>query len=304
MRHDASWARRARPWALVAWLAITVALVTVCWWSYVAVPDAMPWASAPVRAGTVFPWLACAGLLHALSSGTAGERRDRWSLGLVVITALLSLLAVYGTAAFLLSGELPFASDALVEALTAALVISTAVAAWRTRSGRTAGAMLVVAGVALLVVIVGASAASGARRATVAVVAPGQPIRVTDALGRSWTLTADGLSTDVTPAYFARGVSIGVLRPSGRRGQVLTEQRQYMDVRGRPLHDPFTRPGILPGVVEDVRVLLLGVVDERREIVRVRVEFAPLVRWLWGAGALLIAGGTLLWWPAAVREEG
>lgn len=292
------WLELARGWALAAWIALTIGVVTASWWSHTLMPDESRWASAPLRAGTLFPWLACAGLLHALSPGDT-HQHDRWSVGLGAVTLLLGAVAAYGTSVLVMTGELPFASDMVVEVLTSTLVLATGAAAWRARRdlpsrGRRAGGALVTLGVAVVAIAI----AGGAfRRERVATIGPGQPLAVRDALGRAWTLTADGISLDAAAGYLARGVSFGVQSPSGSHAQLSVEQRQYMDLRGRPTHQPFTAPAIHGGPMQDLRVTLLGIADETREIVRVRVEFVPLVRWLWLAGALLVGGGGLLWWP-------
>ncbi|MEV0157314.1 cytochrome c-type biogenesis CcmF C-terminal domain-containing protein [Micromonospora sp. NPDC050686] len=89
------WIRRARPWALAAWCALTAGVVLGAWWSYAVLGWGGYWAWDPVENASLLPWLTTTALLHTSLGG--GRGRERWNSGLACAGFLLVLLGTFLT---------------------------------------------------------------------------------------------------------------------------------------------------------------------------------------------------------------
>ncbi len=83
---DADWARAVRPWALAAWVFLTIGIALGSWWAYYELGWGGFWAWDPVENASFMPWLAGTAFLHSVR---VLEKRD----GLKVWTVLLAILA-------------------------------------------------------------------------------------------------------------------------------------------------------------------------------------------------------------------
>ena len=63
---------------------------------------------------------------------------------------------------------------------------------------------------------------------------------------------------------------------------------------------PSTEVGILQHNDQDVYLVLAGVVNGKAEI---RINFNPLVVWVWHGGTLMALGGLIVMWPQSARRR-
>ena len=78
------------------------------------------------------------------------------------------------------------------------------------------------------------------------------------------------------------------------------QKRQHFDSRGNPTFQPSTEVGILQHNDQDVYLVLAGVVNGKAEI---RINFNPLVVWVWHGGTLMALGGLIVMWPQSARRR-
>ncbi|MEX2528670.1 MAG: heme lyase CcmF/NrfE family subunit [Gemmatimonadota bacterium] len=112
-RVDDSWLRLTRRWMLVAWTALSLAVVAGMWWSYEVLGWGGYWAWDPVENASFLPWLTATALLH---SAMVQERRDMlriWNMTLVISTFLLTILGTFLTRSGVLSSVHAFADGAV-----------------------------------------------------------------------------------------------------------------------------------------------------------------------------------------------
>src|SRR5204863_3176836 len=94
-RIDAAWARWVRPWALTAWIFLTLGIAMGSYWAYYTLGWGGWWFWDPVENASLMPWLAGTALLH---SAVVMEKRDAlkiWTILLAVLTFSLSLVGTF-----------------------------------------------------------------------------------------------------------------------------------------------------------------------------------------------------------------
>ncbi|SCG73202.1 heme lyase CcmF/NrfE family subunit [Micromonospora inositola] len=89
------WLRVARPWALVAWAALTAGIGLGAWWSYAVLGWGGYWAWDPVENASLLPWLTATAFLHTAVGRAAG--RAGWSTALACASFVLVLLGTFLT---------------------------------------------------------------------------------------------------------------------------------------------------------------------------------------------------------------
>jgi cytochrome c-type biogenesis protein CcmF len=110
-RVDAAWARRVRPWVLIAWCFLTYGIAGGSWWAYYTLGWGGWWYWDPVENASFMPWLAGTALLHSL---IVVERRDTlkaWSILLTIIAFSFSLLGTFLVRSGALTSVHSFATD-------------------------------------------------------------------------------------------------------------------------------------------------------------------------------------------------
>jgi cytochrome c-type biogenesis protein CcmF len=74
---DAAWARAARPFMLLAWIALTLGITLGSWWAYYVLGWGGFWFWDPVENAALMPWLIATALLHsALATERTGAFRS------------------------------------------------------------------------------------------------------------------------------------------------------------------------------------------------------------------------------------
>ena len=91
------WLKPLRRWTLLPWLFLTIGIVLGGWWAYEVLGWGGYWAWDPVENASFLPWLAATGYLH---STVVHERRrvlKTWTLALVIVSFLLTMLGTFMT---------------------------------------------------------------------------------------------------------------------------------------------------------------------------------------------------------------
>jgi cytochrome c-type biogenesis protein CcmF len=108
---EGTWARAARPFMLVAWIALTCGIALGSWWAYYVLGWGGFWAWDPVENASLMPWLIATALLHsALATEKSGAFRT-WSLLLAIAGFSLSLIGTFLVRSGLTMSVHAFASD-------------------------------------------------------------------------------------------------------------------------------------------------------------------------------------------------
>lgn len=102
-----TWTTAVRPWALIAWSALTAGITLGSWWAYYELGWGGWWFWDPVENASFMPWLAGTALLHALRT----ERLYRWSLFLSLLTFQLSLMGTFLVRSGLVASVHSFSQD-------------------------------------------------------------------------------------------------------------------------------------------------------------------------------------------------
>jgi cytochrome c-type biogenesis protein CcmF len=108
---EAGWARAARPFMLIAWLALTCGIALGSWWAYYELGWGGFWGWDPVENASLMPWLIATALLHsALATEKSGAFRT-WSLLLAIAAFSLALIGTLLVRSGLITSVHAFATD-------------------------------------------------------------------------------------------------------------------------------------------------------------------------------------------------
>jgi cytochrome c-type biogenesis protein CcmF len=143
-RIDAAWARWVRPWALVAWMFLTLGIAMGSFWAYYTLGWGGWWFWDPVENASLMPWLAGTALLH---SAVVMEKRDAlkvWTVLLAILAFSLSLVGTFLVRSGVLVSVHTFATDPTRGVFILAILIlfiggSLALYAWRAPTLRQGG---------------------------------------------------------------------------------------------------------------------------------------------------------------------
>jgi cytochrome c-type biogenesis protein CcmF len=143
-RIDAAWARWVRPWALAAWMCLTIGIAMGSFWAYYTLGWGGWWFWDPVENASLMPWLAGTALLH---SAVVMEKRDAlkvWTVLLAILAFSLSLVGTFLVRSGVLVSVHTFANDPARGVFILAILIlfiggSLALYAWRAPALRQGG---------------------------------------------------------------------------------------------------------------------------------------------------------------------
>ena len=135
-RVDAIWARAVRPWALLAWIFLTLGIAMGSYWAYYELGWGGFWFWDPVENASLMPWLAGTALLHSVVVMEKREALKVWTILLAILTFSLSLLGTFLVRSGILTSVHTFAVDPgrgtfILAILTLFIGGSLAVFAWR-----------------------------------------------------------------------------------------------------------------------------------------------------------------------------
>jgi cytochrome c-type biogenesis protein CcmF len=110
-RIDAAWARWVRPWALAAWMCLTLGIAMGSYWAYYELGWGGFWFWDPVENASLMPWIAGTALLHSALVMEKREALKVWTILLAILTFSLSLVGTFLVRSGVLTSVHTFASD-------------------------------------------------------------------------------------------------------------------------------------------------------------------------------------------------
>jgi cytochrome c-type biogenesis protein CcmF len=110
-RIDAAWARRVRPWLLVAWICLTCGIAMGSYWAYYELGWGGWWFWDPVENASLMPWLVGTALLHSAVVMEKREALKVWTILLAILTFSLSLVGTFLVRSGILTSVHAFATD-------------------------------------------------------------------------------------------------------------------------------------------------------------------------------------------------
>jgi cytochrome c-type biogenesis protein CcmF len=88
------WLKMARPWAMIAWMFLSLGLILGCLWSYEELGWGGYWAWDPVENASFMPWLVATAYLH---SALVQERYGMLKVWNVFLLCLTFFMTIFGT---------------------------------------------------------------------------------------------------------------------------------------------------------------------------------------------------------------
>ncbi len=110
-RFDSVWARWVRPWALAAWLFLTLGIMLGSWWAYNELGWGGWWFWDPVENASFMPWLAGTALIHSLAVTEKRGTFKSWTVLLALSAFALSLVGAFLVRSGVLVSVHSFATD-------------------------------------------------------------------------------------------------------------------------------------------------------------------------------------------------
>ncbi len=110
-RVDAAWARWVRPWALAAWVFLTIGIALGSWWAYYELGWGGFWFWDPVENASFMPWLFAAALVHSAIVVEKREALKSWTILLSILAFGFSLIGTFIVRSGIITSVHTFASD-------------------------------------------------------------------------------------------------------------------------------------------------------------------------------------------------
>jgi cytochrome c-type biogenesis protein CcmF len=110
-RNDAMWVRAARPFALVAWTALTLGIAAGSWWAYYTLGWGGFWFWDPVENASLMPWLIATALIHSMMATERTGAFKSWTLLLAITAFSFSLIGTFLVRSGVLNSVHSFAND-------------------------------------------------------------------------------------------------------------------------------------------------------------------------------------------------
>ena len=105
------WARAARPFALVSWVALTIGIALGSWWAYYELGWGGFWFWDPVENASLMPWLIATALVHSLMATARTGAFKSWTLLLAILAFAFSLIGTFLVRSGVLTSVHAFAND-------------------------------------------------------------------------------------------------------------------------------------------------------------------------------------------------
>ena len=110
-RIDAEWARAVRPFALAAWIFLTIGIAIGSWWAYYELGWGGFWAWDPVENASFMPWLAGTAFMHSVRVVEKRGALKVWTVLLAILAFSLSLIGTFLVRSGILTSVHAFAVD-------------------------------------------------------------------------------------------------------------------------------------------------------------------------------------------------
>jgi cytochrome c-type biogenesis protein CcmF len=108
---DAAWARWSRPWAIMAWVFLTVGIMAGSNWAYYELGWGGWWFWDAVENASFMPWLVGTALMHSLAVTEKRGSFKAWTVLLAICAFSLSLLGTFLVRSGVLTSVHAFATD-------------------------------------------------------------------------------------------------------------------------------------------------------------------------------------------------
>ena len=108
---DAAWARWVRPWALLAWINLTIGIALGSWWAYYELGWGGWWFWDPVENASFMPWLISVALLHSAIVVEKRETLKSWTVLLAILAFSFSLIGTFIVRSGVITSVHAFAND-------------------------------------------------------------------------------------------------------------------------------------------------------------------------------------------------
>ncbi len=138
-RIDADWARAVRPFALAAWVFLTIGIAIGSWWAYYELGWGGFWAWDPVENASFMPWLAGTAFMHSVRVVEKRGALKVWTVLLAILAFSLSLVGTFLVRSGILTSVHAFAVDperGLFILAILALAIGGALTLFAARAGK------------------------------------------------------------------------------------------------------------------------------------------------------------------------
>ncbi|SJZ56515.1 heme lyase CcmF/NrfE family subunit [Selenihalanaerobacter shriftii] len=99
----AIWIKLTRRWTLVAWLFLSIGIISGGQWAYVELGWGGYWAWDPVENASLLPWLTSTAFLHSVMIQERKGMLKVWNVLLIIITFVLTLFGTFLTRSGILS---------------------------------------------------------------------------------------------------------------------------------------------------------------------------------------------------------
>ncbi|MDQ2070746.1 heme lyase CcmF/NrfE family subunit [Natronospira bacteriovora] len=111
LESNTTWARWTRPWAVVAWVCLTLGIALGSWWAYYELGWGGWWFWDPVENASFMPWLVATGLIHSLAVTEKRGAFRNWTVLLAISAFALALLGAFLVRSGVLVSVHAFATD-------------------------------------------------------------------------------------------------------------------------------------------------------------------------------------------------
>lgn len=108
---DGRWIERSRPWAIVGWSVLSVAIVLGGYWAYVELGWGGVWAWDPVENASFLPWLVMTALIHSVMVQEQRGMFRVWNLALVQLAFGMTIFGTFLTRSGILESVHSFAKN-------------------------------------------------------------------------------------------------------------------------------------------------------------------------------------------------
>lgn len=106
-----AFARAMRPWALAAWIFLTIGITAGSYWAYYELGWGGWWFWDPVENASLMPWLAATALLHSVSVLANRDALRAWTVMLALIAFAMSMAGTFLVRSGILTSVHAFAVD-------------------------------------------------------------------------------------------------------------------------------------------------------------------------------------------------
>ncbi|MEM8770665.1 MAG: heme lyase CcmF/NrfE family subunit [Pseudomonadota bacterium] len=110
-RIDREWARAVHPFALAAWVFLTIGIALGSWWAYYELGWGGFWAWDPVENASFMPWLAGTAFIHSVRVVEKRGVLKVWTVLLAILAFSLSLVGTFLVRSGILTSVHAFAVD-------------------------------------------------------------------------------------------------------------------------------------------------------------------------------------------------